>query len=883
MKTLRAWSARLAGTWRSARRERELADEIESHLEMHVEDNLRAGMPPEAARRAALLKLGGVESTKEACREQASLPFIEHTRQDVRFAARQLARSPGLALVAVSVLALGTGASTAIFAFADAALIQPLPYRDPARIVSVSETIATPFRRTPLSYLDYVDWKKASRTLDSLDVFTGEGHLLGGPDGAQLVSGARVSAGFFRTLGVSPMRGRDFLPGEDVPGGAPVAILSHGTWQRRFGADMRAVGRTAVLSGVPHTIVGVLPPDFEFAPRGRAEFWTLLRGTTSCERRRSCHNLQGVGRLHPGVSLAAADAELKTVAAGLEELYPDSNRGQGASVVPFAEVIVGEVRPMMLLLLGGATVLLSIATVNVAGLLLVRSESRRLETSVRRALGASRGRLVRQFLAEGLVLVAAGSGLGLGFAAVAMRLLPGLVPADMRTGMPFLQRVGLSPHVFAFLGMVSLLATLLFALVPLLRSPLTGIRDGLAADSRASAGVVWRRFASKLVAVELALAVVLLVGAGLLGKSLQRLFEVRLGFEPEHLATMTIAAPDMRYATAEQRVALVRQLVDRVGGVPGVESAAVTSLLPVTYNGNTDWIRFVGRPYSGEHNEVNQRDVSADYFKTLRAALLRGRVFTDAEDATRPRVVVINRALARQYFPDEDPIGTQIGDTALSPGSLKEIIGIVDDVREGPLNEEVWPAVYYPFHQSTDSYFSLVARTSQPENVILTAIAAEVRRIDRELGLIDQTTMSARIADSPSAYLQRSSAWLIGGFAAVALFLGVVGLYGLVAYSVSQRSREIGLRMALGAERRAVHRLVLREAGRLASIGLVSGLALAIGAAASMRQLLFQTPAFDAPTLAGVAVVVATAALLASYVPARRAASVDPVIALRSE
>ncbi|HVR72234.1 MAG TPA: ADOP family duplicated permease [Vicinamibacteria bacterium] len=883
MKRLRAWLARLAGTWPSARRERELADEIESHLQMHVEDNLRAGMSPREARRAALVKLGGVEQTKEACRDQAGLPFVEHALQDARFACRQLARSPGFALVAVAVLALGTGASTAIFAFVDAALFQPLPYREPHRLVSVTESIAGLLPRTALSHLDYVDWKERNRTLESLDVFAGDGHLLSTAAGVAPVSGTRVTAGFFRTLGVSPALGRDFHPGEDAPGGPAVAILSHGTWLRRFGGDPATVGRTAVLSDVPHTIIGVLPPHFEFAPRGRAELWTLVRGTSNCERRRSCHNLEGVGRLKRGVSIAAADLEMKAIAADLERQYPDSNRGQGASVISLTEAVVAEVRPILLLLLGGAILLLVIAIVNVASLLLVRSEGRRLETSVRRALGASRGRLVRQSLTEGLVLVAAAGAAGAAIAAGAMRLLVSLIPADLLARMPFVHRLGLGGHALAFLAAVSVLAAVLLALLPATRSPGSDVRDGLAANARASAGLSWRRFASKLVAAELAVAVVLLVGAGLLGRSLERLLSVPVGFEPDHLATMEVAAPETRYDTPEQCVALVREVVRRVGGVPGVESVAVTSLLPVTFNGNTDWIRFVGRPYDGEHNEVNQREVGAEYFRTLRARLLRGRSFTDAEDATKPLVVVINRTLARRYFPNEDPIGKQMGDTSLSPGSIKEIIGVVDDIREGPLNAEIWPAVYYPFHQDAGSFFRLVARTSQDERSALPAIAAEIRRVDPDLGVIDETTMRDRIADSPVAYLQRSSAWLIGGFAAVALLLALVGLSGLVAYSVSQRSREIGLRMALGAERRGVYRLVLGEAGRLAALGVAAGMAAATAAAASLRRVLFETPPFDAVTLATVAATVGAAALLASYVPARRAASVDPVIALRSE
>ena len=816
MRTLRAVLARLAGSWPSGRRERDLAEELESHLQMHVDDNVRAGMPLDEARREAVLKLGGVEATKEAYRERAGLPFVEHSWQDLRFAVRQLSRNPAFALTAVGVLALGIGASGAVFAIVDAALVQPLPYRDPTRIVSVTEAIAAdPLRRTPLSHADYLDWKRLIRSFESLDTYTGGGHLLATPTGAEVVSGARVTAGFFRTLAVAPALGRSFLAGEDAPGGPEVVILSHGAWQRYFGASADVVGRSVLLSDVPHTVVGVLPREFQFAPLGRAEFWTLVRGRSPCEQRRSCHNLRGIARLRAGVDVATADAEAKSLAARLEREYPDSNRGQGASVVPLSEEIVGGIRPVLLVLLGGAGLLLLIAAVNVTSLLMVRAESRRAEISVRHALGAARGRLVRQFLTEGLLLVTVSGSLGLALAAGTVPLLLRLVPAGMMDGMPFLQGLGLNRHVLAFVGSVSALSALLLTLAPYLRLPRQSVREGLTADGRTAAGTAWRRFASHLVVVELAVAMVLLAGALLLDRSLERLLAVELGFEPEALATVTVALPAARSETPEKTVALAREIVRRVTTLPGVESAAVTSLLPVSFNGNTDWIRFVGRPYDGEHNEVNQRDVGALYFRTLRAKLLSGRTFTDDEDAKKPRVVVINRALARRYFAEEDPVGKQIGDTGLSPGSIKEIVGVVDDIREGQLDEEVWPAVYYPFNQSGDSSFSLVVRSARTDPSVLLAIAAELRRIDPGLGTLDPVVMSDRIDRSPSAYLHRSSASLIGGFAAVALLLGAVGLYGVVAYSVGRRAKEIGLRMALGARPSAVYRLVLVETARL--------------------------------------------------------------------
>jgi predicted permease len=385
------------------------------------------------------------------------------------------------------------------------------------------------------------------------------------------------------------------------------------------------------------------------------------------------------------------------------------------------------------------------------------------------------------------------------------------------------------------------------------------------------------------VVVELAVAVVLLVGAGLLGKSLYRLLHVDIGFQADHLATVGIALSDTAYPKDEQQVAVARRIVDRVAHLPGVTSAGITNRLPVSFNGNTMWIRIVGRPYNGEHNEVNERDVSAGYFSTIRAKLLRGRYFTDAEDSTKPQVMLINQTLARQFFPNEDPIGQKIGNTDLSPKSIYEIIGVVEDVKDGSLDAEIWPAVYYPFNQSPDTYFSLVVRTSQAEGSLLSSIVAAIHEVDPGIGTMNEMTMARKINDSPSAYMHRSSAWLVGGFALTALLLGVVGLYGVIAYSVSRRTREIGVRMALGAQRRSVYQLILKEAAWLTSVGIAAGLVCSVVVATLIRGLLFGVSSWDVSTLAAVAFVLGVSALMATYIPARRAAQVDPSVALRYE
>ena len=716
----------------------------------------------------------------------------------------------------------------------------------------------------------------------SLDVYQRTGFTLTTPSGAEPVRGARVSDGFFRTLGIDPVAGRDFYQGEDLPSAPRATLLSYAAWQQRFGGKRDVLGRTVTLNGAPYVIVGVLPREFHFAPAEPAEFWTAFHPSSECDLRRSCHSIYGVGRLKDGVSLQAASSNLEAIAKQLERQYPDSNRDQGAVLRPLTEVIVGDIRPILMVLLAGAGLLLLIASVNVAGLLLVRSQSRKREIAVRTALGASSGRLVSQFVTEALVLAGAGSALGLVCANWAIQLLEGLISRDMLARMPFLQGLGLNARVVTVAGAIALLAAVLLSLPPSLRIWSPEMREGLAEASRGSAGTVWRRLGSKLVVLEMAAAMVLLVGAGLLGKSLYRLLNVYMGFQTDHLVTMDVAAP-RSYSKDPQAIALAREIVSRVESLPGVRSVGYTTNgVPVTGNGNTTWFHVLGRPWHGEHNDVAERDVSAGYFATLGAKLLRGRYFSEAEDGTKPGVAIVNQAFARRYFPGEDPLGKQISYHSTPPVPI-EIVGIVEDIRQGPLDTAIPPVLYRPFNQSTDTYFGLVVRTSQAGRSLLPALTATIRQIDPGIVTIGGMTMTDRIDDSASAYIHRSLAWLVGGFAALALLLGVVGLYGVVAYSVSQRNREIGIRMALGAQPRSVYRLILKEAGWLTAFGILMGLVCSVAAATLMRGLLFGVRSWDVATLAAVACVLGISAMLASFVPARRAASVNPVEALRAE
>ena len=881
MRHLRAWLLRLAGVWRGREREYECAAEIEANLQLHIDDNLRAGMSQEEARRQAILKLGGVESTRQFCRERNSVPFLENLLQDSRFAIRQLRKSPGFTCTAILVLALGMCASVAIFAFVDASLLKPLPYRDPNRLVGVFESVPL-FPRSNLSYPDYLDWKKLNTVFSSLELYRNTGYSISTPEGMQPVHATRISDGFFRTLGVVPVLGRDFQKGEDLASAPRTVILSYGTWQTRFASKRDIVGQTVTLSGDPYVIIGVLPADFHFVPTEPSEFWAPFQAASECDLRRSCHGSYAIARLKDGIAIGTALADVKSIAKQLEKLYPE-NLGQGANVVPLSEVIVGQTRPIFLVLLSGAGLLLLIAGINVASLLLLRSEGRQREMAVRTALGAGRGRLMSQFVTEGSILALSGSLLGVAASIWAMRLLTHLIAPNVLAMMPFLHGLGLNLRIAAFAAGIALLSALLFSAAPALHFALPRKAGALKQGSRGSSGNAWRRLGSKLVILELATAVVLLAGAGLLGKSLYLLLRVDTGMQPEHLATMSVALPTVRFQKDEQIAAFQRQLIERLSSLPGVQSVAVASQLPVSYNGNTDWIRFVGRPFHGEHNEVNQRDVSAGYFRTVQTKLLRGRYFSEADDFSKPRVVIINNALAKKYFAGIDPIGKQIGDDGLTPKSIREIVGIIDDLREGTLDSEIWPAEYAPFNQSPDSSFNLLVRTSQSELSLIPAMKQMINRMDSEIVAYGGSSMMAEIHNSPSAYIHRTAAGLVGGFAVLALVLGVIGLYGVVAYSVTQRTREIGVRMALGAERRALYELVLREASWLAVAGIAIGIVCAIGAARLMSGLLFGVQAWDVMTLGGVAAVLGVAALLASFIPARRAAGVNPVEALRVE
>jgi predicted permease len=490
---------------------------------------------------------------------------------------------------------------------------------------------------------------------------------------------------------------------------------------------------------------------------------------------------------------------------------------------------------------------------------------------------------VSQFVTEALLLIGAGSLIGVVSASWLMQFLVKFRSADIASRTPFLDDIGLNLRVMAFAGVIALLAAALFSIAPSLRIWSAEIRGGLAEGSRGSAGTVWRKLGSKLVVLELATAMVLLVGAGLLGKSLTRLLGVDLGFAPDRLVTLQVAAPNSRYAKPEQSIALARQVVARLESVPGVKSAAIAENgLPLDGNGNTTWVRVLGRPWHGEHLEMPERSVTPGYFITLGAKLERGRYFDESEDKSKPLVGIINQAFARVHFPNEDPLGKQLSGMSTPPVPI-EIVGVVEDIREGPLDSKIPPVLYQPYYQDTDTFLNVVVRTSQEETSTIKSLTTAIRAIDPELVMVGTLTMNQRIQESPSAYLHRSTAWLVGGFAGLAFLMGLVGLYGVIAYSVSQRTREIGVRMALGAVPASVYQLILKEAGWLTLAGIAIGLGCSVAVANLARGLLFGVSPWDAETLAAITGMLGVSALVASFIPARRAAAVNPVEALRAE
>ena len=889
---------RLRPLVRRARVEQDLDDEIRDHLERRIDAEIARGMSRDEAHDAAVRAFGGVEQRKEECRDMRHVTFLDHRAQDLRFAMRQLLRQPGFAVTAVAVFTLGIAGSVAIFGFVDAGLIRPLPYRDPSRLVTVfpaGPDSAPRQQRGGVSYLNLVDWRDwstRSRSFESVAAYdVRAGFTMVTPSGPQRVAGLRVTTGFFRTLGVTPVIGREFASHEEGQTAPAAVMLSYSAWQSRFGGSPDVLGRTVTLqspwlaAAEPHAIVGVLPQDFHFTLAEHAEFWATIRGRQACWNVRTCQSLEAIARLAPGSTVSSAAAEATSMLADLRRRdSADHREAEIAKIVPLSDVMLGNVRPVLLMLLGGAGLLLVIACVNVVSLLLARSDARAREIGVRQALGASSSRVLGQFATEAVALTAIGTLCGLVLAHWAISLLTGLLSDDMISRMPYLQTAALNARVLSFAAVVSIAAAALFAIAPAARVSAAQSGSTLHNNARGFAGTHWRRFGAPLVVVELAVAMVLLAGAGLLGKSLYRLLTVDTGFNAQGLAAVSVTPVSLKDTAGDAKAGrpgdLARRLAARIAALPGVESAGYADQLPIGAGlapTSTFWLP--GRAPADQLKEAwPVRRVSARYLQTLETRLLRGRYFTEDEVSSVAPVMLINESAARRYFPDDDPIGRSIAlGGAASP--QREVVGVIGDVKDGPPETPAHPSAYVPFDNAT---FALVIRM-QGDVDLSPMLVAAIRDTAPDALVGRVATMRERAERLPSTSLNRSTAWLVGGFALIAFVLSNIGLYGVVAYSVGQRTREIGVRMALGAPRQSVYRLILGEASRIVVIGAALGAIAAVAAAASLRRLLFDVQAWDPPTLVGTAAALIASALAASYIPARRAASVNPIEVLRGD
>jgi len=809
---------------------------------------------------------------------------MESLMQDLRYAARMLVKTPAFAAVAVVTLALGIGANTAIFTVVNAALLRSLPYREPDRLVHLWETNQQQnIDQREASYPDYLDWKTQTQSLDSVAGYNAGGATLTERGAPEQIGAARVTSNFFDLLGVEPVLGRAFLPGEDRPGGERIAILSHGLWQRSFAGDPNVLGQSVTLNGNAYTIVGVLPARFQFAKAGMTDVWLPLNPGDWQVSRRYMHWLKVIGRLKPGVTREQAQDDMTVIGHRIEQENPQSHTATGIRVVSLHDEIVGPVKPLLLVLLGAVGFVLLIACANVANLLLARAAGRRKEVAIRAALGASRSRLIRQFLTEALVLALAGGAAGLLWAEWGVRLLVAAIPRSLINFMPYLEGLTIDFKVLGFTCAVTLLTGVVFGLAPALQSAKHSLQEAMTEGGRASAGSTRARLRALLVISEVALALVLLVGAGLMLASFMRLLKVDPGFDPNNLLTFQLTLPYKTYSDDHRAVAFHEQLLQRIEALPGVKSAATVSVLPLV-GGNTGHFFIEGqpRPAPGTEIEANIRTVSASYFRTMSIPLVKGRNFTEADRQGSPSVVMINRTLADLAFPDRDPIGQHI--TFTFTGDTRwQIVGVAGDEKVVSLDARTTPIIYFAYLQDLERYMSVVARTASDPASLVGAIRREVQTLDPDLPLNSPATMEQVISNSQAAFVRRYPALLIGVFAMVALLLAAIGIYGVVSYSVTQRTHEIGIRMALGARRRDVLALVIRQGASLILAGVSTGVIAALALTRFLSSLLFGVSATDPATFAMLSAVLAAIGLLACYIPARRATKVDPMIALRYE
>ncbi len=812
----------------------------------------------------------------------ASLRLLAHLSRDLRYSFRIFRKSPGFTAITALTLALGIGANTAMFSVVDTLLLRPLPYKDPGRLVVVFEKPPRG-QRNSASAANFLDWRDQNRVFENL-VALAPGNLnISGQDQPERVSALRTSWDFFEMLGVRPISGRGFVAADDRPGAPRVAVLSYGLWQRKFGGDRAVVGRALTVDGEKTVVIGVMPPRFRFF--GGPEMIVPI-ALDRAKVTRDFHFLLPAGRLKAGVSQTRAQQDMDVIAKNIEREYPKSNKGWGVFIEPMRETVLRGQRQGVLVLFGAVGFVLLIACVNVANLLLAKAAVRQRELAVRASVGAGRGRLVGQLLTESVVLALAGGVAGLALAFWLVRVMRALVPAFLLSGF---EEIAVDWRVLGFTLALSVVTGLFFGVAPAWRASKLNLHDILKEGGRGSAGGSGHgRFRSVLVAAEVALSLVLLVSAGLMVRSLLAMQTVNPGFRPDHLLTMRLSMAGQRYPGAEAVRAFYRQVLDKTGSIPGVRSASVSMSLPLqgSYFGMPFLIASHPRVPISEAPGAPYELVSHDYFNTMGIALRKGRFFTERDNESGPPAAIVNEAWVKQYLPKEEPLGQRLlveelvtGKTQLGPFIAWEIVGVVADAKFGGLNNDGVPVIYVPMMQSPWPGGVLALRTATEPTSLAPAVRAALGELDRDMPVTSVRSMEQIVVESMSQ--SRTQTWLIGVFAAVALALAALGIYGVMSYSVAQGTHDMGVRMALGASAGEIMWLVLGKGMLVTGAGLLAGLAGALALTRVLSSLLFDVKATDPWTFAVVSLALALVALVAGYVPARRATQIDPVVALR--
>src|SRR5580700_1597786 len=883
MRFVQSFSNWLRSLFRRNTAEQELGRELRFHVERQEQENLVAGMSPEEARRAALREFGGVEQVKEECRDTYRANYLENLAKDIRHGLRMLQKSPSFTFFAVAVLALGIAANSAIFSIADNVLVRPLPYRDSNRLVMVWEDAsAYGFPRDTPAPGNFADWKSRNQVFEDMAAISDASLNLTGSGNPEDLLGKWATANLFSVLGVTPALGRDFRPEDDIPGAPHVAILSHGLWLRRFGGDPQIVGREISLNYQKCTVVGVMARGVQF-PDSKTEIWIPAQFTKELLADHGSHYLSVLARLKSGVSLKTANANLATIASELEKEHPDSNAKVGAFAVPLREEIAGDVRPAILMLVGAVCFVLLIACANVANLLLSRAAGRRRELAMRLALGATRGRVIQQMLTESILLALFAGAVGLLLSVWGTKFLAALIPA----GIAPMMSTGVDGRVLFFTLAISLGTGIVFGIIPASRVSQFHLAYSLKqGGSRNGVGSGGHRLRDALVISEVALAIVLLTGAALMIRSLQNLYHLDPGFRADHVLVMRTPLPRQKYEAFAARAAFYEQVLERVEGLPGVVAAGYTTWVPLTNAGGATGITIEGKPEPAPADVLvpNIRIISRDYTRALRMKLMEGRLFESRDAAGTLPVALINQTMARNYWTGEDPAGKRFkvgGYSEKSPWLT--VIGIVGDVHQAGLAVPARAEMYLPYQQEDLGFEPeyLAVRTAGDPMALGEIVRQQIWAVDKEQPVAGMMPLEDLVDENLAS--RKMQATLLSGFAGLALLLVTLGIYAVLSFAVTQRTQEIGVRVALGAQPGDVLRMIFSQGFRLFLMGAALGLAAAFVLSRALVHLLFGVSAYDPASFAGVTILLAAVALLACYVPARRATRVDPLIALRYE